>query len=96
MAITCYKNYGTPPNSTGVPATRTSYALASEIGLLAGHACVLARALHRGSKNNSGNWRCRMSVVRWMHLWGEVYWPIRDPKKVRPKNCIVGRRCIKT
>ena len=70
MAITCYKNYGTPPNSTGVPATRTSYALASEIGLLAGHACVLARALHRGSKNNSGNWRCRMSVVRWMHVGG--------------------------
>ena len=45
MAITCYKNYGTPPNSTGVPATRTRYALASEIGLLAGHACVLARLL---------------------------------------------------
>ncbi len=52
-------------------ATRTIYALASEIGLLvAGHACVLARALHRGSKNNSGNWRCRMSVVRWMHVGG--------------------------
>ena len=29
MAITCYKNYGTPPNSTGVPATRTRYALAT-------------------------------------------------------------------
>jgi hypothetical protein len=72
MAITCYKNYGTPPNSTGVPATRTRYALASEIGLLAGHACVLTHALHRGSKNNSGNWRCRMSVVRWMHVGGAM------------------------
>jgi hypothetical protein len=28
-------------------------------------------------------------------LWGEVYWPIRDPKKVRPKNCILRRRFIK-
>ena len=46
MVITCYKNYGTPPNSTGVPATRTRYALASEIDLLAGHACVLARLLY--------------------------------------------------
>jgi hypothetical protein len=55
---------------------------ASEIGLLAGHACVLARPLHRG------NWRCRMFVVRWMHVWGEVYWPIRDPKKVRPKTAL--------
>jgi hypothetical protein len=41
MAIICYKNYGTPRNSTGVPATRTRYALASEIGLLAGHALCL-------------------------------------------------------
>jgi hypothetical protein len=24
-------------------------------------------------------------------LWGEVYWPIRDPTE----NCILGRRCIK-
>ena len=23
MAITCYKKYGTPPNSTGAPVTRT-------------------------------------------------------------------------
>jgi hypothetical protein len=32
------------PLETGVPSTRTRYALASKIGLLAGHACVLARA----------------------------------------------------
>ena len=36
MAITFYKNYSIPPNSTGVPATRTRYALVSKIGLLAG------------------------------------------------------------
>jgi hypothetical protein len=29
-------------------------------------------------------------------LWGEVYWPIRDQKKVRPKNCMLRRRFIKT
>ena len=54
LAVTCYKNYGTwhsPPNSTGVPSTRTRYALASKIGLLAGHACVLARALPPWLKN---------------------------------------------
>ena len=33
------------------PATRTRYALASKIGLLAGHACVLARALPPWLKN---------------------------------------------
>jgi hypothetical protein len=32
------------PHAQGI----ARYALASEIGLLAGHACVLARALHRG------------------------------------------------
>ena len=70
MVITCYKKYGTARNSTGVPAARTRHTLASEIGLLAGHACVFARSLQRGSKNNSGNWRSRMFVVRWMHVWG--------------------------
>ena len=70
MVITCYKNYGTRRNSIGVPATRTRYALASEIGLRAGHACVFARSLQRGSKNNSGNWRCRMFVVRSVHAVG--------------------------
>jgi hypothetical protein len=54
MAITCYKNYGTPRNSTGVPATRTRYALAIEIGLLAGHACV--------------SWRARFTVVQKLTL----------------------------
>lgn len=55
MAITCYKNYGTPPNSTGVPATRTRYALASEIGLRAGHADpVRAKQTHSGPKLRFG------------------------------------------
>ena len=58
--------------------------------------CLGAPALHRGSKASSCNWRWRMSWSAGCTLWGEVYWPIRDPKKVRPKNCIVGRRCIKT
>ena len=89
MAITCYKNYGTQPNSTGVPATRTRYALASEIGLLAGHACVLARLLHRGSKNNSGNWRCRMSaVVRWMHVVGRSIGLFAIQKKYDRKTAL--------
>jgi hypothetical protein len=83
MAITCYKNYGTPPSSTGVPATRTRYALASEIGLLAGHACVLAPLIRRGSKNISGNWRWRMSWSVGCTSWGEVHWLIRDLKKLR-------------
>jgi hypothetical protein len=64
MVVTCYKIYGTPPNSTGVPVTRTRYALASEIALLAGHACVLARLLRRGSKNNSGKLALAHGVVR--------------------------------
>jgi hypothetical protein len=68
--VTCYKNYGTPLNSTGAPVTRTRYALASEIGLLTGHACVLARPLRRGSKNNS--WYLTLSdvVLRKMHVVG--------------------------
>jgi hypothetical protein len=35
-----------------------------------GRRTCLARALHRGSKNKSGNWGCRMFVVRWMHVVG--------------------------
>jgi hypothetical protein len=59
LAIKTLALHPTPLES--LPATRTRYALASEIGLLAGHACVLARRLHRGSKPSSNNWRWRMS-----------------------------------
>jgi hypothetical protein len=38
------KKYDTPRNSSGVPATRTRYALASEIGLLAAGHAVSSRA----------------------------------------------------
>ena len=62
MAITCYKNYGTPRNSTGVPATRTRYALASEIGLLAGHALCLGAPLPPWLKNQL--WQLALSDVR--------------------------------
>jgi hypothetical protein len=89
VAVTCYKNYGTPLNSTGAPVTRTGHALASEI-------VSWRAAVHRGPKNKSGNWRCRMSWSAGCTLWDEVYWHIRDPKKVRPKNCILSRRFIKT
>ena len=94
--VTCYKNDGTPLKSTGAPVTRTRYALASEIDLLAGHAFVLARLIRRGSKTSSGIWRCRMSWSVECTTWGELFWLIRDPKKVRPTNCILGRRFIKT
>jgi hypothetical protein len=94
MVFTCYKNYGTPPNSTGAPVTRTRHALASEIDLLAGHAFVLARLIRRGSKTSSGNWRCRMSWSVECTTWGELFWLIRDPKKVRPKIWILSRRSI--
>jgi hypothetical protein len=58
--------------------------------------CLGAPALHRGSKNNSGKWRWRMSWSAGCALWGEVYWAIRDAKKVRPKNCVLSPRFIKT
>jgi hypothetical protein len=70
MAVTCYKNYGTPRNSTGVPATRTRYALASEIGLLAGNACVLARRWSPWPKKQLWQLALSHTVVRWMHVWG--------------------------
>jgi hypothetical protein len=76
MAITCYKIYGPPRNSTGVPATRTRYALASEIGLLAGHVCVLVRPLHRGRVKKQ-LWQLALSDVRGpldARLGGEVYY----------------------
>ena len=95
MVITCYKNYGTRRNSIGVPARRTRYALASEIGLRAGHACVFARSRQRGSKNNSGNWRCRMSWSAGCTFGGEVYWLIRVAKKPDAKICIMSPWFIK-
>jgi hypothetical protein len=53
MVATCYKNYGTPPNSTGAPVTRTTHALASEIDLLAGHGlCLGAPLLTVAQKTN--------------------------------------------
>ena len=74
LVVTCYKTYGTPLNSTGAPVTRTRYALASEIDLLAGHACVLARLLRRGSRKHSVTWRCRMSWSVRCTSWGELFW----------------------
>jgi hypothetical protein len=83
----------TPPNCTGAPVTRTGHALASEIDLIAGHTCVLARPASPWPPKNSGNWRCQVLWSVGCTSRGEVFWLIRDPKKIRRKKCSWASVC---
>jgi hypothetical protein len=58
--------------------------------------CLAWRAAAQcGSKNNSGNWRFRMFVVRWVRVVGRSLLAYSRSKKSPTENCILGRRLIK-
>jgi hypothetical protein len=90
LAIQIMALHPTPlePPAGAAPVTRTRCALASEIGLLAGHAFVLARLIRCGSKTSSGNWRCRMSwsVECGMHDVGRTLLAYSRSKKIPTEN----------